>query len=350
MSRLRRQDYGMRSIVNWSRLRRQDYGIRSIVNWSFIRNGTRCILAFYFGRLNVLISPSVTDRVCITILAFYFGRLNVLISPSVTDRVSITILAFYFGRLNVLISPSVTDRVSITILVFYFCRLNVLISPSVTDRVCITILAFYFGRLNVLISTSVTDRVCITILAFYFGRLNVLISPSVTDRVCITIASTGSRLFAFEWCIYTWPWPILEVKSCEFLLWLSRKWWQIGQTLLLPIHRKWPIGFRLVYLHLTLAQSKGQDQRLAYFDSKYLVKVVEMANITSIRKSALTFDWHIYIWPWPILKVKVNRNATLKNSETESRRISPYVNVYAALCCTLFCKSILTPEAPAFRK
>ena len=34
---------------------------------------------------------------------------------------------------------------------------------------------------------------------------------------------------------------------------------------------KTPGGFRLVYLHLTLAHSKCKDQGLAYFDSKYLI-------------------------------------------------------------------------------
>ena len=37
-------------------------------------------------------------------------------------------------------------------------------------------------------------------------------------------------------------------------------------TLLLPTHRKSRSGFQLVYLHLTLANSKGQDQGNANFD------------------------------------------------------------------------------------
>ena len=41
----------------------------------------------------------------------------------------------------------------------------------------------------------------------------------------------------------------------------------VRHILLLPIHRKSPVGFRFEYLHLTLAHSKGQGQGHAYSDS-----------------------------------------------------------------------------------
>ena len=42
--------------------------------------------------------------------------------------------------------------------------------------------------------------------------------------------------------------------------------------LLSQMHRKSYIDFRLMYLHLTLTQAKGQSQGHAHFDCEYLVK------------------------------------------------------------------------------
>ena len=68
---------------------------------------------------------------------------------------------------------------------------------------------------------------------------------------------------------------ILKVKDCnrvhwEVRIWLSRKRQQIGQTLLLPIHKKPHVTFRLAYLHLTLAHSKDQGHGHTHFDCEYL--------------------------------------------------------------------------------
>ena len=49
------------------------------------------------------------------------------------------------------------------------------------------------------------------------------------------------------------------------LTWLSRNWWQMRQTLLLPTHRKSHVTFRLAYLHFSLANSKDQGQGHAQF-------------------------------------------------------------------------------------
>ena len=46
------------------------------------------------------------------------------------------------------------------------------------------------------------------------------------------------------------------------------------------MHRKWPIGFSLVYLHFTLDHSKGQSQGHAYFVCDYLLNglLIEQNN------------------------------------------------------------------------
>ena len=54
--------------------------------------------------------------------------------------------------------------------------------------------------------------------------------------------------------------------DCEYL-----KLWQIEHILLLPILRKSPVGYWMMYLHLTLAHSKGPIQGHANFDCEYLV-------------------------------------------------------------------------------
>ena len=38
-----------------------------------------------------------------------------------------------------------------------------------------------------------------------------------------------------------------------------------------------------------------------YFDCKYLKG--QTLRLPSNRQSDVSFDWQIYIWPWPILKV-----------------------------------------------
>ena len=123
-------------------------------------------------------------------------------------------------------------------------------------------------------------------------------------------------LLAFDWYIYVWPSHILKIKivhiSTEYLTNGSDR-----TNILLPILTKLPIGFRLVYLHLSLAYSKDQGQ--AYFDSEYLVDgdIYDKhcyCHYTGNR--LLAFNWYIYIWHWPILKVKVKiiRNSIAKNS------------------------------------
>ena len=45
-----------------------------------------------------------------------------------------------------------------------------------------------------------------------------------------------------------------------------------GQTLLLEVNRKSHLGFRLAYLHLTLAHSNGQGQGQSYLECENLLR------------------------------------------------------------------------------
>ena len=104
--------------------------------------------------------------------------------------------------------------------------------------------------------------------------------------------------------------------------------------LLFPAHRKSPIRLRMVHLHLTLANSKGQSQCHTNFDCEYLINEYrqDICCYCQYKGSRLlAFDWHIYIWPWPILKVKVNRNSISKIRKLSQRCISPYVSVYVKI-------------------
>ena len=47
-------------------------------------------------------------------------------------------------------------------------------------------------------------------------------------------------------------------RSSIFSQPISWKYWKVWQTLILPLNRKSCIGFRLVYLHLTMMHSKGR--------------------------------------------------------------------------------------------
>ena len=116
--------------------------------------------------------------------------------------------------------------------------------------------------------------------------------------------------------------------------WLSHKRWQIEQTMLLPTHRKTLIGFRLVYLHFTLANSKGQSQGHANVDWLFrkLWQIVQTMLLTMGKKSPIGFRLVIvtlYLGP-----LKSSRSIA-KNSKIESRCISPYVSVYHFLLHSL---------------
>ena len=86
----------------------------------------------------------------------------------------------------------------------------------------------------------------------------------------------------------------------------------IWQSLIILLNRKSYIGIQLAYLYFTFSHFKGQGH--VHFDCKYVyiftANILQMmkdrTNITNaIRESHMGFiDWHIYLWPWHILKVK----------------------------------------------
>ena len=82
---------------------------------------------------------------------------------------------------------------------------------------------------------------------------------------------------------------------------------ETGQILLLSTNIKLHTAFTLAYLHLTLANSNGQGQGHAHFDCQYFANCDRYGNHCywrHIRSRMWPFNWHIYIWPWLILKVK----------------------------------------------
>ena len=68
------------------------------------------------------------------------------------------------------------------------------------------------------------------------------------------------------------------------------------------------MGFQLALLHLILANSKGQGQGYTHFENEYLgdgERYEENCYWNGIASHVCAFVWHIYLLPWPILKVKV---------------------------------------------
>ena len=82
---------------------------------------------------------------------------------------------------------------------------------------------------------------------------------------------------------------------------------------------------RLIYLHLTLAHAKGQGQGHIQFDCEYLENGEKGQTLllpTNIKYCISSFDWHIYIWPWPILNdvVKVINTSTVNTLQVVADR------------------------------
>ena len=68
------------------------------------------------------------------------------------------------------------------------------------------------------------------------------------------------------------------------------------------------MAFRLTYLHLTLAHSKGQGKSHTQFTCEYVADANEQKNrynCHQIRSDISAFSRHIYSSPWPILKDNV---------------------------------------------
>ena len=87
---------------------------------------------------------------------------------------------------------------------------------------------------------------------------------------------------------------------------LYQKQWQTWYKLILTMNGKLFLGFRMAYLHLTLAHSKAEGQGHADFDNEYLGNDDrEDKNYYCHQVKSHTWLLHIYIWIWAIVKVKV---------------------------------------------
>ena len=67
-------------------------------------------------------------------------------------------------------------------------------------------------------------------------------------------------------------------------MWISHKQWQMGQILLLPIHRKLPAVFRLVFQHLILSYFEGKNEGHTNFNCEYLAKRWQMSQTLILSK------------------------------------------------------------------
>ena len=78
--------------------------------------------------------------------------------------------------------------------------------------------------------------------------------------------------------IYIWPWPILKVTINAMHIFTNGD----RQTLLLPTNRTSHMAFPLAYLYLALAHSKGQGH--AHFTENILQIITDRANIAITNK------------------------------------------------------------------
>ena len=88
-------------------------------------------------------------------------------------------------------------------------------------------------------------------------------------------------------------------------------------------------AFRLAYLHLTLAHSKSKDQGHAHVDGRYLWNGDvwgKHCNGQQVRRVAyvLSIGIIIYIWPCPVVKVKVMHilNSNISKMLTDGENIA----------------------------
>ena len=87
----------------------------------------------------------------------------------------------------------------------------------------------------------------------------------------------------------------LESTILEIHMWLSHKWWQIGKHCYCQ-HMKSHAACWLAYLHLTLANSKGQGH--AYFICEYLAngdRYGKHCYYQQIKNCIWTFHWYFHV-------------------------------------------------------
>ena len=84
------------------------------------------------------------------------------------------------------------------------------------------------------------------------------------------------------------------------------------------MHRESPIRFPMVYLHLTLARSKGQSQGHAHFDCEYLVngdRQGEYLLLPTRMKSPIGFRMvYLHFTLARCVKVNLFRNSIAKKN------------------------------------
>ena len=122
----------------------------------------------------------------------------------------------------------------------------------------------------------------------------------LTDKANLATANKYKVAYCLFIGIFTFD---HDLFSCTFWLSISRRWWQIGQTLLFATNKKSQVGFWWADLYLTSAHSKGQgDPRLNWISFNWW-QITPMLLLPSIIKSNISFRLAYSIWPWPILKV-----------------------------------------------
>ena len=95
-------------------------------------------------------------------------------------------------------------------------------------------------------------------------------------------------------------------------------------------HRKSQVAFRLPYSYLTVANSKRQ--RECHFDRKYLAngdRQHKQCHCQQMESRIRHFRWHIYLWPWPVLKVKVK--VTHLSTVNISQEVKDRANITIAI-------------------
>ena len=91
----------------------------------------------------------------------------------------------------------------------------------------------------------------------------------------------------------------------KFIVLVFHKWRQIEQTISKTKNRRWPFDWYIYIWSWPILKIKV---KVLHTSTVNISQTVEMGrNITIVNResSMWTFDWHNYIWPWHIIKVIV---------------------------------------------
>ena len=141
------------------------------------------------------------------------------------------------------------------------------------------------------VSLCMSAYVCACVLACMSVCLCacVFVCASLLDNT--EVFQDRFTIFSLNWWLYKlpsneiicidvlhWPWPSfwrskIRISNTSYIyMWVSHKWWQRGQTLLLTSKRKYHIHFQWAYLNLTLAHS--------------VIKVIHISIFTFVKTEA----------------------------------------------------------------